>query len=124
MDDTLKEVIVEFGGQSFTFKIDLTVGEELLLAGRRSVLTEGEYGNLAKSKDLGEQMAAITADRIAEMEIRLIKAPDDFESFVTMKGKDLNKIWKEFADKSGLFPDDDTKKKKGKGEETKTDSPE
>ena len=122
MDDTLKEVTVEFGGQSFTFKIDLTVGEEMLLAGRRSVLTGGEYGNLAKSKDIGEQMAAITADRIAEMEIRLIKAPDDFESFVTMKGKDLNKIWKEFADKSGLFPDNDRKKKEGKGEDSKENS--
>lgn len=106
-----KEVSKTVKVKGFTFTKELTIGKDLMLYGRRSALCNGQYGALSISPELSEQMAAITAHRIATLEAHLDDADDEFRGFEKISPNELGAIWKEFADKAGLFPKDDPKPK-------------
>lgn len=117
------KISITVGTQSFTFVKELTIGEELRMFGRRSTLCGGQYGAMSISPEMSELQASITANRIATLELHLDKADDEFEGFVGLETKTLNKIWEEFADKAGLFRKDDGEKDSGKKEESTKENP-
>ena len=110
-DEKEKTISITVEGMPFTFSKEITIGDELLLYGRRSALCGGQYGALSTSPEMGEQMAAITAHRIATLEAHLLTAGDDFPGFEKLKPDTIVLIWKEFAVKAGLFRPDDDKTK-------------
>ena len=81
--DTLSRT---FQGKSYTFKKNLNIREGMLRLARRSELTQGNYAQWIQSSSPVEYAAAVQADCISQLEIRIETLPEGitFAPFATL----------------------------------------
>ena len=97
-------VVLEYEGQSYHLKKNLTVGETLKLSGKRFSLTNGQYDALAQSEIAGDKNMAFLADIVVELDARILKAPDDWQGAEKVEDtKKLLGLWKLWVQESGFF---------------------
>ena len=100
-----KNQVITVDGKIYELKKDLTIAEQLLIEGKKQALTAGQWGALYQSPDPGDNTAAYTAMIVAELDVRMIKAPDEWVGAGNMSDmKAVRKVWKVFADEAKLFP--------------------
>lgn len=121
-------IVITVDGKVYELKKDLTIADQLLIEGTKQALTAGQWGALYQSPDVGDNTAAYTAQIVAELNVRMIKAPDEWDGAENMSDmKAVRKVWKVFADEAKLFPpkkagvskkrtDDDSKDGDGKSQ--------
>ncbi len=124
--------VVKISLGEFRIKNILSIGEENDIAVARSVLSQGMYGHMAASKLYSERKAASDIFAVAELNGRIIKAPDDFKSTGELPRKQLDELWEAWTKQSGMFlapkvsdddpskdekSDPDTGKTEGEGED-------
>lgn len=99
-----KTTLVQLQFGEFIIKNDLTIGEQTRIAVQRATLSNGMYGQMIQSPNMGEMNAAWNLYRICELDGRIEKAPDNWMGCESLSGDDLEKLWEVWTEKSGLFP--------------------
>lgn len=119
-------IAINVDGEVFELKKDLTIADQLLIEGKKQALTAGQWGALYHSPDTGDNTAAYTAMIVAELSVRITKAPDSWEGAENMTDfKAVRKVWKVFAKDAKLFPPKKTESgdnKKGTDSDSKEDT--
>lgn len=107
-------IVITVDGEVYELKKDLTIADQLLIEGKKQALTAGQWGALYISPDTGDNTAAYTAQIVAELNVRMVKAPDGWDGAENMSDmKAVRKVWKVFADEAELFPHKTTGGDKG-----------
>jgi len=109
MDNKTNTVIFSVDGESFEAKKELTIAEQLLIEGKKQSLTAGQWGSLYMSPEPGDNNAAYTAQYVAELDVRIVKAPESWKGAeLETDLKKVRKVWDEFAKVAEIFPKKET----------------
>ena len=87
---------------------DFTIGEEIALASQREQIANGAYGQMTASENVKQLMAGIAVFRICELNARIEKSPDGFNTCADLSAEELAKLWDGWTEKSGMFPTGET----------------
>ena len=97
-------VVLNYKGQTYTLKKNLTICEMLGLAGKRYKLTGGQYEALLKSEAPGDRDMAFLTDIVVELDSRIVNAPEDWEGAANeSETKKLVDLWDMWMKESGFF---------------------
>lgn len=101
-----KGKVITFRGKEFTIIENLTIAEDIAMKAQRNSLCLGQYAELIGSPIPDEFNAAAFAHAIAEIDARIIKAPDDWNGASNLTDNDfLTELFKEIARACGqVFP--------------------
>ena len=103
-----REKVIKFRGEEFTIIEHLTIAEDIELKARRNLLCLGQYAELISSPVPDEAAAAAFAHAAAEVDARVLKAPDGWNGASNLTDTDfLEDLYKEIARACGQeFPSD------------------
>ena len=95
--------VVKISLGEFRIKNILNIGEENEIAVAKSVLSQGMYGYMAASKIHSERKAASDIFAVAELNGRILNAPEDIKDVGKMSRKNLDELWEAWTKQSGMF---------------------
>lgn len=107
--DNADKVVLQYEGQTYILKKNLTIGEILELSGKRFVLTGGQYDVLRTSKLEADRDMAFITDIVVEFDARMLEAPDDWKGAqFESDTKKLVDLWGLWVENSGFFRSPDS----------------